>query len=149
MGKPMMAVLSAELSGVDGINNISEERQKSNRKETKAVEINFDYLKFPLSALEVIGEGAIRFINIRLTISYSKEKYPINETAKILNGFNAKSMCVKAFYIESENSDEYDIAYNIEDVVDSDYVFQPAMIERKITMIVRAPTEVHKVMDGK
>lgn len=140
-------LLAKELAKLDSVSNIKEDLLKKGGKTTKAYKINFDYTKFPLSALEVIDENGLRFINLRLTISYPKNRYPEDFVLKTLNSFNSTSVCLKAFFSDGGDNDDFDIAYNIEDVyLSSENNFDP-VLEKKIEMLVRGPLVVHKAMD--
>lgn len=140
-------LLAKELSKLDIAVNIQEELLKKGGKTTKAYVINFDYKKLPLTALEVIDDSGLRFINLRLTISYPRDKYPVDFVLKSLNDFNSTSMCIKSFYIESDDNKDFDIAYNIEDAfLVSEHVLG-SVLEKKIEMLVNGPLALHKVLD--
>ncbi|MBJ2583360.1 hypothetical protein JF968_22560, partial [Salmonella enterica subsp. enterica serovar Hadar] len=67
-------LLAKELSKLDSVSNIQEELLKKGGKTTKAYKIDFDYAKFPLTGLEVTGGAGLRFVNLRLTISYPRDR---------------------------------------------------------------------------
>ncbi len=141
-------LLAKELSKLDSVSNIQEELLRKGGKTTKAYKIDFDYAKFPLTGLEVTDGAGLRFINLRLTISYPRDKYSVDFVLKVLNDFNSTSVCLKAFYVDDgDNNKDFDIAYNIEDVfLASEHDLGPAL-EKKIEMLVRGPLSVHKEMD--
>lgn len=140
-------LLAKELSKLDSVSNIQEELLKKGGKTTKAYKLNFDYTKFPLTALEVIDESGLRFVNLRLTISYPRDKYSVEFVLKVLNDFNSTSVCLKAFYADDGDNKDFDIAYNIEDAFLVSEHDLGSVLEKKIEMLVRGPLVVHKALD--
>ncbi|MFO5197632.1 hypothetical protein RCL06_24870, partial [Salmonella enterica subsp. enterica serovar Typhimurium] len=74
-----------ELSKLDSVSNIQEELIKKVVKTTKAYKIDFDYAKFHLTGLEVKDGAGLRFVNLRLTISYHRDKYSVDFLLRVLN----------------------------------------------------------------
>lgn len=142
-----LTILSNELSKIDGVSNIEEKLLKNGGKTTKAYQINFDYEKFPLSGLEILDDSGFRFINIRLTISYQKSKHAEIDVLNMINEFNSMSVCLKAFYVENKDSKEFDIVYNIEDVLLEKEKPLVSIFEKKVDMLIRGPLSIHKEME--
>lgn len=142
-----LTLLSTELSKIDGVSNISEKPLNSRGKKTNAYQIDFDFNKFPLSGLEIVDDSGLRFINMRLTVSYSKKKYDVSYVLDLINKFNFVNICLKACYVDSGDDKEFEIAYNVEDVISSEANSLGSALETKIEMIVRGPSDIHKEMD--
>jgi len=142
------ACLSNELDGVDGVSNLKEREMSVKNKLNKTFQIDFDYFGFPLNALEIVDSDGFRFLNIRLTISYSKSEYDPGRIIDLINKYNSTSMCTKAFYKDDGDVDEFDISYNIEDVIEEGISLSEKILSKRMEMLVRSPRNIHKAMDG-
>lgn len=140
-------LLASELAKLDDVSNIKEELLRKGGKTTRAYKLNFDYNAFPLSALEVVDESPLKFINLRLTISYPKDKYPREFALDVINNFNSTSICLKAFYADTGDEKDFDISYNVEDVFFVTESDLGSILDKKIDMLIRGPLEVHKALD--
>ncbi|HDR2401480.1 TPA: hypothetical protein QCH81_002225 [Enterobacter bugandensis] len=140
-------LLAKELSKNEKVKDIKEKLLSKEEGVTTAYKINFDYNGFPLAGLEVLDGAGLRFLNMRLIISYPKNKYEIEFVKDVVNNFNLSNIGLKAFYDFEGSEKEFDISYNLEDVFDENDLNPGLILDKKINMLVRGPRDIHKELD--
>ena len=150
-----LTLLARNLLTLEGVSDIEELPLKNETNATGACKISFNYKGFPLSGLEIIYNGELRFVNIRLTLSYDIGQHKTPLIMELINNFNAKSAYLKAFYIDAKKesngneSTEFKIVYNIEDVFPLDFTDSIPILDKKIELLSIGPMRLHKELDVK